>query len=78
MNQDRVGSVVSLRVRENKILRPLIQMTDGRHSATVEPGCAISQKKIVGVAAMMHENHLLMDRANVQSNEIVRMWLDPL
>ena len=48
MNQDRVGSVVSLRVRENKILRPLIQMTDGRHSATVEPECTISQKKTCG------------------------------
>ena len=35
-------------------------------------------KKLVGVTAMMHGNHLLMDRLNVQSSEIVRMWLDRL
>ena len=45
MNQDRVGSVVSLWVRENKALR-VLHMADGRHSATVKPGCTKNQKNL--------------------------------
>ena len=56
----------------------MLRMADGRHSATVKPGCTKKTKKLVGVTAMMHGNHLLMDRLNVQSSEIVRMWLDRL